>query len=276
MVKFVYFGFDVFAPCLERLLNEGHELVHLFSFFTDNTHDFNQRVINMAVGRDVPVSFHKPRKEELADLYEKYDAVFISAGYAYKIPPLPDKARGMNVHPTLLPAGRSKYPLPHVILDHPQAGGVTVHKLAPEFDTGDILHQRAIPVEEYEDLETLSAKVVRDAPDLIAEVIRNLDHYWHKARPQDPSKASKWAFPTVEMRTAKWEMTVTEIDRIGRAFSRAGWIIHLQGQDYWVYHYTAWEEKHAFSPGDVVAVLDREILVAAADGFVCIKEFVPK
>lgn len=276
MARFVYFGFDIFAPCLERLINDGHELVHLYSFFTDNKHDFNQRVINLAVSQGAPVSFHPPREKELKALYDDGCELFISAGYAYKIPALPESARGMNVHPTLLPKGRGKFPLPHVIASHPDAGGVTIHKLTSEFDAGDILLQKAIFVTEQDDLEILSARIVRDAPDLISEVVRNIDHYWNNARPQDESKASKWGFPPDEMRTANWQMGVMDIDKIGRAFGRAGWIAPIQGSDYWVYHYKCWEEQHDFTPGDVVAVLDKEIAIAVKDGFVCIKDFVPR
>lgn len=276
MARFVYFGFDIFAPCLERLLNDGHELVHLYSFFTDNKHDFNQRVINLAVARDVPVSFHKPKAQELQTLYGQGCSDFISAGYAYKIPPLPKDAFGINIHPTLLPLGRGKFPLPHVLLNHPEAGGVSVHKLAPEFDTGDILLQKAIEVQKEDDLETLSAKVVRDAPDLISEVMRNKEHYVSNARPQNEKEVSLWQFPSNEMRTIDWASPVSEINRIGRAFSRAGWIAPIQGIDYWVYQYKAWPENHGFTPGDVVSILDREIAVAAQDGFVCLKEFEAK
>lgn len=276
MAKFTYFGFDAFAPCLERLLNDGHELVRLYSFFTDNKIDFNQRVINLAVGAGASVSFHKPTAEELAKTFKEGCELFIAAGYAYKVPPLPDGARGMNLHPTLLPAGRSKFPLPHVIQHHPEAGGVTLHKMTQEFDAGDILLQKAIFVTDQDDLETLSAKIVRDGPNLISEVVRNIDHYWDNATPQDADKASKWEFPTTQMRTIRWDMKICDIDKIGRAYSRAGWLCHLQGTDYWVHHYKAWEERHSYNPGDVAAILDREILVAAADGFVCLKDFVAK
>lgn len=276
MAKFVYFGFDIFAPCLERLINDGHELVHLYSFFTDNKHDFNQRVINLAVECGAPVSFHQPREDALKKLYDDGCELFISAGYAFKIPPLPEGARGINMHPTLLPKGRSKFPLPTVIAKYPDAGGLSIHKMTQEFDAGDILLQKAIPATEHDDLETLSAKIVRDGPDLISEVVRNMDHYWQNAKAQDESKASKWPYPSDEMRTVEWNMKVAEIDRIGRAFSRAGWYMNLQGNEYIVYQYKAWTEKHSFHPGDVVAVLDREILVAAPDGFICVKDFATK
>ena len=103
--------------------------------------------------------------------------------------------------------------------------------------------------------------------------MRNIDHYWSNAKPQDESKASLWPFPTDDMRTANWDMSISEIDTIGRAFGSAGWYVAIQGSDYCVTSYKAWTEKHNNKPGDVVAVLDQEIMVAASDGFVCIKAF---
>lgn len=276
MAKFVYFGFDIFAPCLERLVNDGHELVHLYSFFTDNKHDFNQRVINLAVSAGASISFHKPLETEMQDFFENDVNLFISAGYAYKVPPIPCGGMGINMHPTLLPLGRSKFPLPHVLLKYPEAGGLSIHKMTQEFDAGDVLLQKAIPVLPEDDLETFSAKIVRDGPDLISEVVRNIDHYWDNATPQDEAKASKWDFPDDDMRSVSWTMTPDQLDAIGRAFGRAGWICDIQGSPYWVYQYKSWNEAHHYNCGDVVAIMDREILVAIQDGFVLLKEFTAK
>ncbi|WP_421915955.1 formyltransferase family protein [Mesorhizobium sp.] len=53
---------------------------------------------------------------------------------------------GLNLHPSLLPHYRGPHPLHRMVVDQQQDafGGVTLHKMTPRFDEGDILAQ--VPV----------------------------------------------------------------------------------------------------------------------------------
>lgn len=275
-MKFAYFGFDILSPCLNELLQNGHELMQLFTFFSDNEYDYNQRVLNFATAVDAPVAFAKPRAEDLQSLADRGCEIFISAAYAYKIPQLPEGTYGFNVHPTMLPKGRGRFPLPYVMLHHRETAGITIHKIAPEIDAGDILLQKKLTLYDNDDLESLSCRVVREAPLMVLDVVNNIQSYWNNAQPQNPDEAQYWPFPPDSMRTVLWDMNIDDIDKIGKAFGRAGWFVEVEGNPYVVSRYTAWKEAHNMAPGTVAAVLDREVAIAAKDGFVCLKEYLPR
>lgn len=51
---------------------------------------------------------------------------------------------GLNVHPSLLPRHRGPTPTVHALLEDAPMFGVTVHRLAPRIDAGDIVAQRRL------------------------------------------------------------------------------------------------------------------------------------
>jgi len=51
---------------------------------------------------------------------------------------------GINLHPSLLPAGRGPVPTIHALAEAAPRFGVTVHRLVPRIDAGAILAQRAV------------------------------------------------------------------------------------------------------------------------------------
>ncbi len=273
-MKFVYFGYDFMLESVQRLLSEGHELLGVFSFDCDNVFNFNIRTKELAERLDIPFSTNKPLPMDIGIFCDQGAQVFLSAGYPHKIPPVDeDRAYGINFHPSLLPAGRGIMPTPTILMTHPEASGVTIHKLSDVFDDGDILLQKKIPITAQDDVETLSCKIAMAAPDMLSKVFRELPALWQSAAPQDQSKASTFPMPDEAMRMLDWGKTVEDIKRTGRAFGRFGALGHLDGRLWAIYHFNGWTEAHQYRPGDVVCVLSREIVVAAKDGFICIKDF---
>lgn len=90
------------------------------------------------------------------------------AGYMRKVPAEVLAAyagRMVNTHPALLPAfgGKGMYGL-HVhqaVIDYgAKVSGSTVHFIDEEYDSGPIILQKAVPVEENDTAETLAARVL--------------------------------------------------------------------------------------------------------------------
>jgi phosphoribosylglycinamide formyltransferase 1 len=80
--------------------------------------------------------------------------------------------RGLNVHPSLLPA----FPGLHAqrqALDHgAKVSGATVHFIDEGVDTGPIVLQAAVPVEPSDTEETLSARILVEEHRLYPEAVR--------------------------------------------------------------------------------------------------------
>jgi len=87
------------------------------------------------------------------------------------------QGRIMNIHPSLIPAfcGRGMHGLKvhQAALDYGvKVTGVTVHFVEKEVDTGPIILQRAVPVEDDDDAETLAERVLHQEHQIYAEAIQ--------------------------------------------------------------------------------------------------------
>ncbi len=149
----------------------------------------NARVVLVVGGRDdapavvrareagLPVAVIDPKAFADADAYgtalrgalDAAGAEAIAlAGYLRRLP-VPIVAafrhRVVNVHPALLPAfgGKGMYGehVHRAVLDYgAKVSGCTVHFVDEEYDTGPIIAQRAVPVEEDDTPETLAARIL--------------------------------------------------------------------------------------------------------------------
>lgn len=272
-MKFVFFGYDFMVHAVEKLINEGHELLGIMSFDCDNIFNFNIKTQALAQAQGVPFTTLQVRPEHIADFVSQGCEVFLAAGYPYKIPEIKENnAYGINLHPSYLPLGRGIMPTPYILMNKPQASGITVHKITQKFDQGDILYQEKITLHENEDVETLSAKIAMRAPKILLKVMRDLKKYWAEAIPQNEDEAEHWPMPDDGFRTLNWSQTAQELNTIGRAFGRFGVIAQYGNRTFIVYDFKAWEETHDHPPGYLAHQMNKEVIIACSDGYVCLKE----
>lgn len=88
----------------------------------------------------------------------------------------------VNCHPSKLPAHRGANPYASVILQQEQETGVTFHRMAAQIDAGAIFLQRAVPLNAHENGESVRAKCVETAQDMVPELVSNL--YCHVVKGQ--------------------------------------------------------------------------------------------
>jgi len=104
----------------------------------------------------------------LAALHEAQTDLICLAGYMRKVPESVVSAyagRIMNIHAALLPAfgGKGMYGLHahQAVLDYgAKVSGCTVHFVDESYDTGPIILQTPVPVDEDDTAETLAARVL--------------------------------------------------------------------------------------------------------------------
>lgn len=116
--------------------------------------------------------------------FYRTDTIFL-AGYMKKIPETVLKAyenRIFNIHPSLLPkfGGRGMYGInvhAAVLAAGETETGITIHRVTAEYDEGDILAQRTVPVLDGDTPETLAARVLEQEHiflvDFLAEKFRS-------------------------------------------------------------------------------------------------------
>jgi len=276
-MKFVYFGYDQTLPSVLRLIDEGHELIGIFGFECDNIFNFNTECQKLAHSQNIPFIISPAEDFHIKSFLDQGAEAFLTIGYPHKIPPIDEtRAYAINVHPAYLPKARGLMPIPRIIMDHAnEAAGFTAHKMTQDFDAGDILLQTKFELNTNETVETYTAKIAMRSPDMIAQLMNSLPELWKHAIAQNEKKASWFKAPTDQERFLDWNLNVQDIDRTGRAFGRFGSLAQINGKTWVIYDYDFWEEIHQYEAGEIVAHSTREITIAAANGFVCLKDFQP-
>jgi methionyl-tRNA formyltransferase len=114
----------------------------------------------------------------------------------------------VNLHPTLLPEGRGRAPIPTTILKGLTRSGVTLYYMTEGCDDGDIIGQEAFSIDPDETATTLYRKCVEAGEKLCRELVPRLLQGDAPRTPQDHSKATRWDKRTPE---DSW----VEIDELG-------------------------------------------------------------
>jgi methionyl-tRNA formyltransferase len=269
-MNIAYCGYDFFAPCMSELEVAGHEIIKLFTWVTDGQYDFNEFVVDFADKRAIEISYERMNLEDLVQLKDSGCDLIITAAYPFKIPRYHDYVPfGINIHPSPLPEGRGPWPLPWTIIKDLRRSSVCFHKLDDKWDRGDILMQQWFDVSPDEDLETLSAKCQLIAKGKIAQVVGSLADLWVNASPQ--ADGSYWQMPKREDRTLNWEWSVEEIQRMVRAYGKFESRAMIEGCWYWIMDTNSWHDAHNHPPGTVVHRTNKEIVVAAKDGYTLLR-----
>lgn len=272
-MKLLYFGFDLFADVLQRVIDDGHTVARLFTCPVDNHWSRNTEVLAIAARHRIPVTYAKPTQTQVDRLWKGGAELMLSAGYPWRIP-CAGPLRGINLHPSLLPEGRGRWPLPWHILRYPQHAGLSLHKLTPQWDEGEILAHQQIQLTGNDDLETLTARLRLAAPGVVSRVLADLDQHWRNANPQ--SGGSTWPAPSLSDRLIEGRRTVEANLRIVRAFGNFESKLSLGGTLWNVTSASGWVEPHSHSPGTIILRNGQEMTMAVADGFVVLRSVRPE
>ena len=272
-MKIAYCGYDFFHACLRGLIGEGHEICQIYTFPCDGQYNYNSYINDIASENNIPVTEDPVTEEDIKRLQQEGVECLITAAYPHKIPDLTvSTIKGFNVHPTLLPQGRGVWPLPWIILNQLNQSGVTLHKLTSQWDAGDVLMQQSFPVSDTEVLESLSCKVQLLARELLMQVMATFDAVWGEAKPQ-VGDVSMWPMPQIKDRYIRWDMNVAEIDLLVRAFGKFSALAVFDDVLWNIFDVAVWQEVHSYEPGTRVHMTNTEMVIAAADGLVCLRYF---
>jgi len=117
--------------------------------------------------RDAPAELDiviPARREGIAPLLRRYEPdVFICVGFPWKIPPdalAVPRVAAINGHPALLPRYRGPSPVSWAIRNGETEIGYTWHRMDADLDTGPILAQGSVTLEDEHSWEELEPKLV--------------------------------------------------------------------------------------------------------------------
>jgi methionyl-tRNA formyltransferase len=181
---------------------------------------------------------------------------------------------GIGVHPSLLPRHRGPNPYFWTIDSGDREAGVTLHALAPEYDTGAILLARSIPVGERNSWQ-LARALDRPSLALLREGVRRFAEGEAPAETIQREADATWApEPTGRELAVDWTWTNARILRRIRALSPVpGLAVEVRGVRFFVTRArVASEFVAALEPGEAAVIGAAETLVIrTADGAIAVE-----
>ncbi len=196
--KIVFMGTPAFAAnILEGLVNAGF---HIVAVVSQPDKEFGRKRIlkpsevkEKAIGLGIPVLTPYRIKEEYEDVLSYEPDLIITAAYGQFIPEAVlnyPKFRCINAHGSLLPKYRGGAPIQRSIINGDEETGITIQYMVKKMDQGEILHQKAIPIEIEDTSTTMFAKLSDLALKMLLELLPRLFTGDVKTVAQDEAQAT--------------------------------------------------------------------------------------
>src|SRR5213078_4086252 len=171
------------VPSLQRLLDDGHEIVAVWTQ-PDKPAGRGKQLHQSPIKQFAlqhNLTIHQPAKiktQEAKDLFASHNAdAAVVVAYGKILPPefLRAPQQGcINVHFSLLPKYRGAAPVNWAIVNGETETGVTTMQIVEELDAGPILLKESTDIQEDETAPELMLRLAEIGAGLISETLRNL------------------------------------------------------------------------------------------------------
>ena len=274
----VFMGTPQFAvPVLQGLLDQPEYNVQ--AVLTQPDHRVGRKhvltpspVKQLAVDNNIkvlqPAKLNKsPEMDEIIALQPD---LLITAAYGQFLPSkllAAAKIAAVNVHGSLLPKYRGGAPVQYSIINGDAETGISIMYMVKQMDAGDVLAQRAIPIEEDDDNGTMFDKLSILGRDLLLETLPKLVDGTATATPQDESQVVFSPNISTAQERIDYRLPADQIDNKVRGLRPAplGNMV-IDGLRTKIYDVTPLEEKTNLQPGQVVRATKHRLVLAAGDG----------
>jgi len=175
-MKLVFMGTPVFSvPILEALIKH-HEVLLVVT--QPDKPVGRKRVLTESPVKKTAIENHIPvfQPEKLRETYQQVldlkPDLIITAAYGQMLPKaLINQIDALNVHGSLLPKYRGGAPIQYALFDGIKETGITIMYMAFQMDSGDIIKQEKVEIEDQENYETLSHKLSLKGQKMIIDVL---------------------------------------------------------------------------------------------------------
>jgi methionyl-tRNA formyltransferase len=227
-MKIIFMGTPDFAvPSLKALTETKHIVVAVVTG-VDKERGRGQKVTYTAVKQfalenNIPVlqpeklkdeNFITRLKELNADLYVIV-AFRILPVEVFSIPP----KGAFNLHGSILPKYRGAAPIQWSLINGDKEAGVTTFMLEQKVDTGNIVLQEKVLIEETDDFGTLHDKLSILGAGVVSKTVSLIDNGDLKLLKQDDSLSSPAPKITKELTEINWNKSAEEIHNLIRGLS---------------------------------------------------------
>lgn len=201
-------------------LNSLSEKEEIIAVFTDKK---SKEIIDLCTARRIPCFIGNPRNGRAAQFISGIQPyLLLSVNYLFLIEDdliswprfLP-----LNVHGSLLPKYRGRTPHVWAIINNESEAGITVHVIDEKCDTGDIVAQKGVLIEENDTGADILNKYASVYPEVINDVISKVKSNNLERTKQDESLATYFGKRTPEDGKINWDWQKERIRNWVRAQS---------------------------------------------------------
>ncbi len=179
----------------------------------------------------------------------------------------------LNIHPSLLPKYRGAAPINWTIIRGETKTGVTIMDMNEGMDSGDILLQQETLIAAAENYGQLHDRLAIQGAGLLIAAIEQMSAGTALRKPQDASGVT--FAPRLKKETGRinWSSDAGDIVNLIRGLSPdPAAYTSLSGQTLKIYAAESEKDDPRDTPGTIVTQTNRGLTVAAADGYVFLKE----
>ena len=228
-MKIVYMGTPDFAVgALQALIEAGHQVAAVVTQ-PDKPRGRGKEmqmtpVKACALRHDIPVFQPvKVRVPEAVETLRSYGAdVFVVAAFGQilseEILTMP-RYGCINIHASLLPKYRGSAPIQRVILDGEEETGITIMQMDRGIDTGDILLQSVVSIDEKETGDSLHDKLACEGAKLIIEALQKLEAGELIPKKQNDEESCYAKMLDKSMGKIDWKQSAVQIERLVRGLN---------------------------------------------------------
>ncbi len=277
-MRLVFMGTpDIARNCLQRLHEDGHEIVGVYTK-QDTPRNRGMKlawseVKEYAVAAGLPV--YQPTRWKADSTYEELKALqpelIVVVAYGRILPQrvLDIAPRGaINLHASLLPLLRGSAPVQWSVLNGFETTGATVMYLDAEMDTGDMISRVETPIGPDETSGELMDRLGDLGAVLLSETVRRMEAGPVEATTQDHSQATYAPMLSREMAPIDWTRSPAEIHNHVRGM--IPWPVAttvLDGRRFKIFKIAPVEGARTDrAPGTPVAVTKQGLQVACGGG----------
>ena len=283
-MKIIFMGTPKFAtPSLEKLYEEGID-ISLVITQRDKPKGRGRKLLPTPVKEkalELELEVYQPENVNSKETIEVIrnispDCIVVAAyGQILKEELLSIPKYGcINIHSSLLPKYRGAAPINWAVINGEKETGITIMEMGKGLDSGDILLQKSLNIEEDDDSETLTDKLSFLGSELIAEVLNNIEVSKKNKKPQGHYDSFYYA-PMLkkDLGRINWNQQRINIRNLVRGLKP--WPIaytYYKNEPMKIYKASADDTMSEGNNGQIVRADNSGIYVKCEDGVIIIEE----
>jgi len=182
----------------------------------------------------------------------------------------------LNIHGSLLPRWRGAAPMQYALMAGDAETGVTIMQMDAGLDTGDILQQAALPLNEIENLGVLETRLAEKGADLLMQTLDTLERGDCPRVPQDSRLVTLAPSLPPDIGRLNWSCSAQELHNLVRGVTpKPGAYTFWHGIRLKVLR-TEWDEAGPGEPGVIESIGGHGITVSTSKGALRLKEVQPE